>query len=341
MLLLSCAGMSFVIQHGVIKAASGDVSGKMVQWCPDDGPAVTEALALWLQPDSTRVRIMAGSVPRAIIDAITKLCPSAELRSLRDMKSDLSESQEQELVESVQKGPRKQACLLNQLKSKYIMADAMSAVIRHQSDKLPLAEWSSSRVEKKKDVRTIWNLFFKDVLGDTDAQSDVENEQRVELAQDEAGGGANLRDKVIMLLDALHPITAMESDYLHSILADQYNEDIDMEVLTYPMIGLLSLVRSRVAVADEQEVVWWKQVFISFSKKISAQRRAEDVEYQEKEAKRQRIHQDSMKDVPHAAPVNQGLVDAAKRSAKGSNKSPVVVDDLDKQPADAVLAHGI
>ena len=318
----------------------------MVQWCPDDGPPVTEALALWLQPDSTRVRIMsllllAGSVPRAIIDAITKLCPSAELRSLRDIKSDLSESQEQELVESVQKGPRKQACLLNQLKSKYIMADAMSAVIRHQSDKLPLAEWSSSRVEKKKDVRTIWNLFFKDVLGDTDAQSDVENEQRVELAQDEAGGGADLRDKVIMLLDALHPITAMESHYLHSILADQYNEDIDMEVLTYPMIGLLSLVRSRVAVADEQEVVWWKQVFISFSKKIRAQRRAEEVEYQEKEAKHQRIHQDSMKEVPHAAPVNQGLGDAAKRSAKGSNKSPVVVDDLDKQPADAVPAHGI
>ena len=91
-------------------------------------------------------------------------------------------------MESVQKGPRKQACLLNQLKSKYIMADAMSAVIRHQSGKLPLAELSSSQVEKKKDVRTIWNLFFKDVLGDTDAQFDVENEQRVELAQDEAGG---------------------------------------------------------------------------------------------------------------------------------------------------------
>ena len=74
MLLHSCASMSFVIQHGVIKAASGDVCGKMVQWCPHDGPAVTQALALWLQPDSTRVRIMsllllAGSVPRAIIDA--------------------------------------------------------------------------------------------------------------------------------------------------------------------------------------------------------------------------------------------------------------------------------
>ena len=45
--------------------------------------------------------------------------------------------------------------------------------------------------------------------------------------------------------------------------------------------------------------------------------------------------------MPHAAPVNQGLGDASKRSAKGSNKSPVVVDDLDKQPADAVPAHGI
>ena len=72
----------------------------MVQWCPDDGPAVTEALALGLQPNSTRVRIMsllilAGSVPRAIIDAITKLCPSTKLRSLRDIKLDLSESQEQ------------------------------------------------------------------------------------------------------------------------------------------------------------------------------------------------------------------------------------------------------
>ena len=42
---------------------------------------------------------------------ITKLCPSAELRSLRDITSGLSESQEQELVESVQKGPRKKACL--------------------------------------------------------------------------------------------------------------------------------------------------------------------------------------------------------------------------------------
>ena len=128
--------MSFVIQHGVIKAATGDVSGKMVQWSPDDGLAATEALALWLQPDSIRVRILLlllldGSVPRAVIDAITKLCPSAELRSLRDIKSSLPESQEQGLVESVQKGPSKKACLLNRLKSKYIMADAMSAVIRH------------------------------------------------------------------------------------------------------------------------------------------------------------------------------------------------------------------
>ena len=136
MLLLSCAGTFFVIQHGVIKAASGDVSGKLVQWCPNDGPTVTEALALWLQPDSTRVHIMsllllAGSVPRAIIDAITKLCPSAELCSLRDIKSDLSTSQELELVESIQKGPRKHTCLLNQLKSKCITADAMSAAIRH------------------------------------------------------------------------------------------------------------------------------------------------------------------------------------------------------------------
>ena len=124
-------------------------------------------------------------------------------------------------------------------------------------------------------------------------------------------GGADLRGKVIMLLDALHPITATESDYLHTILADQYREDIDMESLTYPMIGLLSLVRSRVALADEQEVVWWKQVFISFFKKLRAQRRAEDEEYQEKEAKRQRIQQNSMKEVSRAAPVNQGSGDAA------------------------------
>ena len=173
-LFLSSAEMSFVIQHGVLKAAPGDVAGKLVQWCPDDGPAAPEALALWLQPDSPRVRILsllllAGTVPRSIVDAISKLCPSAELRSLRDIKQGLSEEQEQELVESAQKGPRKQACLLNQLKSKYVMADAMSAVLRQQSGKQPLVEWSSSRNEKRKDVRAVWGLFYKDVLGDNDA----------------------------------------------------------------------------------------------------------------------------------------------------------------------------
>ena len=90
-----------------------------------------------------------------------------------------------------------------------------------------------------------------------------------------------------------------------------------MEVLTYPMIGLLSLLRSRVAVADEQEVVWWKQVFISFLKKIRAQRRAEDVKYQEKEAKRQCIHQYSLKEVPHAAPVHQGVGGCGKAVSQG------------------------
>ena len=115
----------------------GDVAWKPVQWCLDDGTAASEELALWLQPNSTRVRILsllllAGSVPKLGIDAITKVCPNAELRNLQDIKQCPSKDQEQELVEPVQNGPRKQACLLHRLKSKYIMAYAMAVVIRQE-----------------------------------------------------------------------------------------------------------------------------------------------------------------------------------------------------------------
>ena len=222
----------------------------------DDGPATSEALALWLQPDSPRVHILslplvAGSVPRSVVNTIAKLCPSAELRSLRDIKHDLSEPEEQALVEVVQKGPRKQACLLHQLKSKCIMAAAMGAVIRQKWSKQPLVEWSSSRTEKRKDVRTIRNLFFKDVLGDSDA---VYDSAPGGIPTEDPVAGADERGKVLMLLGALHPITVMESDYLHVLLADMYQEYVDVEVLTYHMIGRLGLVRAR----DDMEVKWWR-----------------------------------------------------------------------------------
>ena len=341
-LFLSSAEMSFVIQHGVLKAAPGDVAGKMVQWCPDDGPAAPEALALWLQPDSPRVRILsllllAGTVPRSIVDAISKLCPSAELRSLKDIKQGLSEEQEQELVESAQKGPRKQSCLLNQLKSKYVMADAMSAVLRQQSGKQPLVEWSSSRNEKRKDVRAVWSLFYKDVLGDNDAQSDVEIDQHVGLAPAEHSTGTDERDKVLMLLDALHPITAMESDYLHALLADMYRDDVDVEVLTYPMIGLMALVRARVQAADDQEVAWWKQVFVTFSKKIRALRRAEDEAFRENEAKRQRVTNDPSDAAIGAVPV----IKTVGLPANSADKQHVDVDALDQINKGATPARAV
>ena len=144
------------------------LAGNMVQWCLEDGPATNEALALWLQPDGPKVRILSlmfltRTVPRSIVDTIAKICPNAKLHSLQDIKQDLSEAQDQGLVESAHKAPCQLACLLHHLKSKYIMADAMSAglSIRQASN----SWWN----EKWKDMHSIWNLFFK-------AQSDVEAE---------------------------------------------------------------------------------------------------------------------------------------------------------------------
>ena len=37
----------------------------------------------------------------------------------------------------------------------------------------------------------------------------------------------------------LHPITVMESDCLQALLADMYSNYTDVEVLAYPMIGLV------------------------------------------------------------------------------------------------------
>ena len=71
-----------------------------------------------MQLDSDRVCILllmllAGHDPRSIIDTIAKMCSNAELRSLRDIKQDLSKAQEQGMVESVRKSLCRLACLLH------------------------------------------------------------------------------------------------------------------------------------------------------------------------------------------------------------------------------------
>ena len=62
-------------------------------------------------------------------------------------------------------------------------------------------------------------------------------------------------DKVIMLLDAMHPLTVMEVVYLHVLPADMYTEHVDVVAVTYPKIGLMWLVRSWVPAADDHELV--------------------------------------------------------------------------------------
>ena len=88
----------------------------------------------------------------------------------------------------------------------------MLAVIKHQTSKQQLVEWSSARNEKQKDAHSIWTLFFNDVVGDT--QSDVEADANTGVsAVDHVEPATDERDKVIMVLDAMHPITAMETGY--------------------------------------------------------------------------------------------------------------------------------
>ena len=59
-----------------------------------------------------------------------------------------------------------------------------------------------------------------------------------------------------MLVDALHSITAMQFDLLHALFPNMSNDDNDVQVLPYPMIGSLDFVRATVPNAGGQEVLW-------------------------------------------------------------------------------------
>ena len=162
--LLYCAEMSFDIQHGVLKAAAGDVATKLVLWCLDNGPPASEVLALRFQADSPGVRILsllllAGSIPTSIIHAITN--PS--LRSAAQLarhEVGPHRGTGARIGGVGSKGPT-QDSLPHQLKSKDIMVDALGAIIH--SGKQSLVEWSSSPSAKGRTC-TPFGIYFSTTL---------------------------------------------------------------------------------------------------------------------------------------------------------------------------------
>ena len=101
-------------------------------------------------------------------------------------------------------------------------------------------------------------------MGNHETVPDLENGAVIGIPRKEPVASANEDGKALILWDALHPNTVMESNYLHALMADMYQDNVDVEHLTYPVINIMAHVRARIQAADHVEVKWWRQVFVAF-----------------------------------------------------------------------------
>ena len=223
-----------------VKAVQGD--HRKLEWVPDQGLEVTEALGLWVEPGSLRARMLttlmlSGDVDHAVAAEVEKLRPEIETSPWSALYIKVAPEVEQEVVQEL--APRAGGKFTG-IKSKYTLLDAVVEVTRRVSSKTLLTTWSSNVITKDQDARAMWNILWPKLFQHEDIRSEPGDDQPQTDAQAASGsgeknqGGGKHSEKAMVLLSSLQDLNNPEEDKLQAMIAEDYVEEIDVEVLLMP-----------------------------------------------------------------------------------------------------------
>ena len=296
---------------GKVRAVQGDP--KKIRWEPENGDAATETLGLWLQPGSHRARLMTmhllcGDVEQAVIIEITDV----ETATWNTMMLKLQPDEEKDVVQDI--APKAGARLMG-IRSKYSLLDATVEVVRRVSDKGLLTTWSAGIIMKDAEARAMWNMAWPKMYRDLDARSEPGDEgdhpSTAKQQEERPRGDTDQTEmkKVLALLESLHDLNIPEEDRLQALVAEEYEDEIDMAILLLPATGIYSAVRKRITEATQSEVKWWAKVLVKYVRYV----RRDRVEEEDK-ARAQRA-----KEAEHAKQQDRDRAQARKWSPKKSS----------------------
>ena len=305
------------VKPGKVKAVQGD--HRKLKWVPDQGLEVTEALGLWVQPGSLRARMLttlmlSGDVDHAVAAEVEKLRPEIETSPWSALYIKVAPEVEQEVVQEL--APRAGGKLTG-IKSKYTLLDAVVEVTMRVSSKTLLTTWSSNVITKDQDARAMWNILWPKLFQHEDIRSEPGDDQPQTDAQAASGsgeknqGGGKHSEKAMVLLSSLQDLNIPEEDKLQAMIAEDYVEEIDVEVLLMPATGIFSGVKRRLPQASEEEAKWWWTMIVKFVKHVRKAR----LEDEEAARAERRAAADAARKPP------KETIDQAPRKTPEKNKS--------------------
>ena len=220
--------------------------------------------------------------------------------------------EEKDVVQDI--APKAGARLMG-IRSKYSLLDATVEVVRRVSDKGLLATWSASIIMKDAEARAMWNMAWPKMYRDLDARSEPGDEgdppSTANQQEERPRGDTDQTEmkKVLALLESLHDLNIPEEDRLQALVAEEYEDEIDMAILLLPATGIYSALRKRITEATRSEVKWWAKVLVKYVRYV----RRDRVEEEDK-ARAQRA-----KEAEHTKQQDRDRAQARKWSPKKSS----------------------
>ena len=158
------------------------------------------------------------------------------------------------------------------IKSKYALLDVVVEVSMRESSKTLLTTWSSNILNKDPAARAMWNILWPKLLQNPDVRSEPGDEPRAADAQAASGlrekGQEDQKhsEKAMVLLSSLQVLNIPEEDKLQAMIAEEYVEEIEVEVLLMLALGIFLAAECRVQGASEDEPKWWWTMVVKFVK---------------------------------------------------------------------------
>ena len=128
----------------------------------------------------------------------------------------------------------------------------------------------------------MWNILWPKLFQNVDVRSGPGDEPPTADAQAASGSGAwNQEDhkhseKAMVLLSSLQDLNIPEEDKLQAMIAEEYVEEIEVEVLLMPATEIFSAVKCRLQGATKDEAKWWWTLLVKFVKHVRKARLEEE-----------------------------------------------------------------